>query len=87
MEITNRPDVALCRPDRQAVKDGLERALLSDMLKNAGPRPLGGSFGGGTGEEQFASLLSDLNAGALARRLDLKLFPAEGATRCPDPIS
>ena len=82
MEITSRPRFAPCGLERTAVQDGLERAFLGEMLKSAGPKPLGGSFGGGIGEEQFASLLGDLNAASLARRLDLKLLPGKGAESC-----
>ncbi len=57
----------------QKVSDGLEMAFLSEMLKYAGPRPLEGEFGGGAGEEQFASLLTETYAGAVAGRIDLGL--------------
>lgn len=83
MEIMTRSFSAFCRPERRMMTDGLERAFLSDMMKHAGPGPLEGSFGGGAGEEQFSSLLSDLNSEALARRLDLKLFSVEEMASCP----
>lgn len=57
----------------QKVSDGLEKAFLTEMLKYAGPRPLEGEFGGGAGEEQFASLLTETYAGAIAGRIDLGL--------------
>lgn len=72
----------LCDPLRnQKVRDGLESAFLSEMLKSSGPKALTGSFGGGVGEEQFSSMMNDLNADALASRLDLKLVNERG-DRC-----
>lgn len=47
--------------------ENLESAFLSEMLKSAGfgrPRE---SFGGGAGEEQFASFLRDEEARAMVR--------------------
>jgi Rod binding domain-containing protein len=55
------------------VADGLERAFLSEMLKYAGPRSLEGSFSGGVGESQFASMMTDAYADALSARMDLGL--------------
>lgn len=37
----------------------LETAFLTEMLKGAGIGALGGAFGGGAGEDQFASLLRE----------------------------
>lgn len=40
----------------------LEATFLSEMLKSAGLGPMEGAFGGGIGEEQFASMLRDAQA-------------------------
>lgn len=45
-----------------------EAAFLSEMLKHAGLGKPSEAFGGGAGEEQFASLLRDAQADALADR-------------------
>jgi len=45
----------------------LEAAFLSEMLKHAGFGAARDSFGGGIGEEQFASFLRDEQAGNMAR--------------------
>lgn len=39
---------------------GLEGAFLSEMLKSAGLGAPRGGFGGGPGEEQFGSMLRDM---------------------------
>ncbi len=44
----------------------LEAAFLSEMLKGAGFGAPRDSFGGGAGEEQFSSMLRDMQAQALA---------------------
>jgi Rod binding domain-containing protein len=49
----------------QAVR--LEATFLSEMLKHAGLGEARESFGGGIGEEQFASFLRDEQAGTMAR--------------------
>ena len=61
------------------VTEGLEKAFLSEMLKYAGPKPIGGGFGGGIGEEQFSSMLTETYASALAKRIDLGLGERTGA--------
>ncbi|QDY70343.1 hypothetical protein FPZ52_11380 [Qingshengfaniella alkalisoli] len=43
----------------------LEATFLSQMLKSAGFGEMSESFGGGAGEEQFASLLRDAHSGAM----------------------
>ena len=53
------------------IADGLEKAFLTEMLKYAGPKPIEGSFGGGIGEDQFSSMLTETYAQALAERIDL----------------
>ncbi|WP_038075321.1 rod-binding protein [Thioclava pacifica] len=40
----------------------LEAGFLSEMLKHAGLEEMNGAFGGGVGEEQFASFLRDEQA-------------------------
>ena len=56
---------------KPSVVDGLEQAFLAEMLKLAGPGQPTGEFGGGIGESQFASLLNDTYAEAIAERIDL----------------
>ena len=53
--------------------DQLETAFLAEMLKIAMPDAGVGAFGGGTGESQFSSFLTEQHAAALASRLDLGL--------------
>ena len=48
----------------QAAKD-LESAFLAEMLKSAGLGKAPESFGGGAGEEQFASFLRQAQADAM----------------------
>jgi Rod binding domain-containing protein len=46
------------RPDAvRATAQEMETAFLAEMLSHAGLGPQEGSFGGGQGEEQFASFL------------------------------
>lgn len=72
---------ALPRQPGANVADQVEQMFLEEMLKHCGPGALSGSFGGGAGEEQFASFLTREHAALLARRLDLGLgdFGAKGA--------
>ncbi|MEL6570023.1 MAG: rod-binding protein [Pseudomonadota bacterium] len=44
----------------------LEATFLAEMLKTAGLGEVPGAFGGGAGEEQFASFLRDTQAQAMA---------------------
>lgn len=53
--------------------DQLEAAFLAEMLKIVVPETGKGAFGGGIGESQFASFLSEQHAAALAARIDLGL--------------
>ncbi|MBL4917006.1 rod-binding protein [Szabonella alba] len=70
----------------------LEAAFLSEMLGHAGLGAAGGSlsgnFGGGIGEEQFASFLRDEQARAMVRAggigLAERLFHALAAGRDAD---
>lgn len=52
----------------RAVATDLEAHFLAEMLKQAGFGEARQSFGGGTGEDQFASLLRVEHARALADR-------------------
>lgn len=67
------PTTTGAKRDAQQISDGLEKAFLGEMLKYAGPKPMEGSFGGGIGEEQFSSMMTETYADALAKRLDLGL--------------
>lgn len=65
------PGVALAPPPppdplRQAAEK-LETAFLSEMLKASGLGETPDSFGGGIGEEQFASFLRDAQAREMVR--------------------
>ena len=51
----------------------LEQAFLEEMMKYMAPKPPGGSFSGGIGEEQFSSFMNREYASALSRRIDLGL--------------
>lgn len=58
------PDEAVARKTAEA----FEAAFLSEMLKYTGINANSESFGGGPGEEAFASLLTDEYARLLAQR-------------------
>lgn len=77
--VTSKPSLGSVK--FQKISDGLEKAFLSDMLKYAGPKPLEGGFGGGIGEEQFSSLMTETYADTLARRLDLGILGKIGAEK------
>ncbi len=52
-------------PRQTAMQDAarkLEASFLSEMLKSAGLGAMEGPFGGGTGEEQFSSMMRDQQA-------------------------
>ena len=55
------------------IGNGLETAFLSEMLKYSGPQPTQGEFSGGVGESQFFSMLTDIYAEELSKKLDLGL--------------
>ncbi|MBF9035238.1 hypothetical protein HKCCE2091_13410 [Rhodobacterales bacterium HKCCE2091] len=70
---TDRPSppvaAAIPGPETDALRAAareLEAAFLSEMLKQAGFGEARGAFGGGVGEQQFASLLRDQHAHAMA---------------------
>ena len=56
-----------------SVSDKLETAFLEEMLKYCGPVARAGEFGGGVGEEQFSSFLTQEYAAILAEKMDLGL--------------
>ena len=59
----------LARPDPLRAKAvELEGLFLAQMLEHAGLGQVSDSFGGGAGEEQFASFLRTAQADAMARR-------------------
>lgn len=73
MEIAS---IATAIPDRsnpKALQDRMEQVFLEEMLKYVRPAALQGGFGGGHGEEQFASFMNREYAELLAVRLDLGL--------------
>lgn len=61
-----QPEIARARDLHRAARD-LEAAFLAEMLKPMGAGAPRESFGGGAGEDQFASLLVDEEARAMAR--------------------
>lgn len=80
---SNRPTAVPQGPKDAQLRDAavaLEASFLSEMLKHSGLDGLSGSFGGSTGETQFASLLRDEQAHQMAKAggigLAEKLFHA-----------
>lgn len=71
-------------PQLRAKAAELETAFLSEMLGHAGLGAAKGDFGGGIGEEQFASFLREAEAKAIVRAggigLTEALFRAMGGT-------
>ena len=59
-------------PDRTAelrqAAEAMEASFLAEMLKAAGVGAPRASFGGGIGEEQFASFLTEAHAEAIVQR-------------------
>lgn len=55
------------RPSLRAKADELEAAFLAEMLGLAGMDGQKGAFGGGIGEEQFASFLREAQARAVVQ--------------------
>lgn len=49
----------------------LEQAFLEEMLKYCGPKTENGAFGGGIGEDQFGSFLTQEYAAVMAAQIDL----------------
>ncbi|EKE43791.1 flagellar protein FlgJ, putative [Oceaniovalibus guishaninsula JLT2003] len=71
MNLPTIPDGSIRQPAGQsplrAAAEALEATFLAEMLKGAGLDTAGGSFGGGIGEDQFASFLRQEQAGAMTR--------------------
>ncbi len=73
------PQPAQTPADHQALREvaqELEAAFLAEMLKHAKFGEARGAFGGGVGEDQFASLLRTEHARALAARGGIGLAEA-----------
>lgn len=69
MQTTPLPPVRTATPARndplwQKAKE-LEVRFIAEMLRHGGIGPLQGPFGGGSGEEQFASFLREAQAQAM----------------------
>ncbi|HRO13827.1 MAG TPA: hypothetical protein PLL33_02075 [Paracoccus sp. (in: a-proteobacteria)] len=77
MQVQMRGAQPLVR-DVERTADRLESAFLAEMLKHAAPQGWDGAFGGGVGESQFASFMTEQQAGMLAQALDLRLAEALG---------
>lgn len=73
MKIEFRPDTTPMKTRLAQGGDKLEATFLGEMLKIVMPDGSAGAFGGGAGESQFASFMTDEYANALAARLDLGL--------------
>ncbi|MDO5706209.1 MAG: hypothetical protein Q4G49_14255, partial [Paracoccus sp. (in: a-proteobacteria)] len=58
-------------PPRVSAAQQLEQAFVENMMQHAFPRPEGGAFAGGAGEDQFASFLSREYAAVLTESLNL----------------
>ncbi|QCP87088.1 chemotaxis protein chel [Cereibacter sphaeroides] len=70
MSVTITPTPSLAhdpRPDLHRKAEELEAAFLSEMLGHTGLRTASGPFGGGIGEQQFASFLRDEQAEGMVR--------------------
>ena len=57
MEITAIPPPQPHLQAMRAAAESLEASFLSEMMKSAGLGAMKGAFGGGAGEDQFASLM------------------------------
>lgn len=64
---TQRPLPQASDDPLMAAAQRLEGAFLSEMLKSAGFGEARSAFGGGAGEEQFASFLRNLHAKEMAQ--------------------
>lgn len=68
-EINDRPAQSLGRVSSEAnlreVAEDLEASFIAEMLKHAGFGEARAQFGGGAGEEQFASMLRNEHARAI----------------------
>ncbi|UYV39649.1 hypothetical protein N4R57_00125 [Rhodobacteraceae bacterium D3-12] len=57
-----------------AAAQNLEATFLSEMLKAAGFGKSRGAFGGGAGEDQFASFLRDAQAQEMVKVSDVSTY-------------
>lgn len=73
MKIDLQPGVFANATRGERTSGRLETAFLAEMLKTVMPDGSRGAFGGGVGESQFASFMTEQHAEALAARLDLGL--------------
>jgi Rod binding domain-containing protein len=71
-----RPDSAARDTTLRARAQELESVFLAEMLRHAGAARTPESFGGGTGEDQFASFLRQAQADAIVRKGGLGLAEA-----------
>ncbi|ARJ69822.1 rod-binding protein [Paracoccus contaminans] len=78
MKIDHRPEIGTRNVPLSKGGERLEAAFLGEMLKLVMPDGSAGAFGGGAGESQFASFLTEQYADALAERLDLGLAARMG---------
>ncbi len=62
-----RPSAQDAEPRLRKAAQDLEASFLREMLKSAGLNATQSGFGGGIGEEQFASFLTEAQAQELAR--------------------
>jgi len=67
LDIPALPPVSLPSGDLRAAAQALEASFLAEMLKAAGFGKARDGFGGGAGEDQFASLLVQEHATALVQ--------------------
>lgn len=67
------PHPALRDATLRARAQELEGQFLAEMLRHAGAAQTPDSFGGGIGEDQFASFLREAQASAIVRRGGLGL--------------
>ena len=75
MEIASTAAAMPDRGDPHLLQNRIEQAFLEEMLKYVRPAALQGSFGGGHGEEQFATFMNREYAALMAARVDLGLGP------------
>lgn len=80
MRVEQQPVTGTVRTRIEQSANGLEATFIGEMLKIAMPDMSSGAFGGGVGESQFGSFLTERYADALAERLDLGLAGRMGRT-------
>ena len=67
----NQIQTPLSSKPTPAPMEKLEQAFLEEMLKYCGPKSAAGAFGGGIGEDQFGSFLTQEYAAVLAAQINL----------------